>query len=118
MARLGLWLALHKRAKRDRIADRHARVERGIRVLEDDLHLATQRADRDAIAHRCPVEHQLARIRDEQMQQQPRQRRLAATGLTDDAEGLALAHRERDAVDRLHRSAAAALGWEMLFQIA
>ena len=35
----------HQRLADDR-ADRHARVERGVRVLEDDLHVAAQRAQR------------------------------------------------------------------------
>ncbi len=36
-----------------------------------------------------------------------RDRRLAAAGLADEAEHLALAERERDAVDRVHDRAAA-----------
>src|SRR5262249_47920466 len=39
----------------------------------------------------------------EQLHDAARHRRLAATGLADDTEGLALAHREGDAVDCLHR---------------
>ena len=52
------------------------------------------------------------------MQQQPGEGGLAAAAFADDAERLALAHGERDAVDRLHRLAARALDREMLVQIA
>src|SRR5271156_3195986 len=51
------------------------------------------------------------------MEQQPGEGRLAATAFADDAERLALAHGERDAVDRLHRFAARALDREVFAQI-
>src|SRR5215468_4421241 len=41
------FLALHKRTKGRRIADRHARIERRIRILKYDLDLSTQRAYRE-----------------------------------------------------------------------
>src|SRR6202040_3596544 len=102
------------------VADRHARVERGIRVLKDHLYLAPQCTDGDAVwdADRIAVEHQLSGIRLDQMQQQPGEGGLTAAGLADDAQGLAFADRERDAVHGLHRLAAAALYREMLAQIA
>ena len=48
------------------------------------------------------VEADRARRRLEQLQHQPRGRRLAAAGLADDAERLAAAHAERDVLDRVH----------------
>src|SRR5271169_5045335 len=52
------------------------------------------------------------------MQQQPRERGFAAARFADDPQRLALAHRERHAVDRLYRLPAGALDREMLAQIA
>src|SRR6516162_9089148 len=52
------------------------------------------------------------------MQQQSGKRRLAAARFADDAQRLALAHRERDAIYRFHRLPAAAFDREMLAQIA
>src|SRR6516164_6918565 len=57
-------------------------------------------------------------IRHQQMQQEPCEGRLAAAGFADYPQGLALAHRERHAVDRLDRLPAAAFDREMLAQIA
>jgi len=53
---LGVAHAVHQQALAHALADRHARVERGIRVLEDDLHVATQRFELAAVQ----LEHVLA----------------------------------------------------------
>jgi len=120
-ARLGLGAAVHHRAEGDGILHRHARVQRGIAVLEHHLHLAAQIADIDAaaLAHRIAIEHQFAGIRHHQMQQEPRQRRLAATGLADHAERFALEQSERHAIHGAHHGALArALHPEMALQLA
>ena len=87
----------------DDVADRHAGVERGVRVLEDDLDVAAQLAHRAALlgVDVDPVEGQLAGGRLLQPHQHPAQSRLAAAGLADDAERLALVELEGDAVDGL-----------------
>jgi hypothetical protein len=102
--RLGARLAVHHRAKRDGILDRHARIERGVAVLEHHLHLAAQGGDGDAARgrDRLPVEHQLAGIGHDQMQQQAREGGFSAAGLTDDAQRLTLEQGEGHAVDGAH----------------
>ena len=85
-------------------ADALARVERRVRVLEDHHHLAPERAHvlarelRDVPA----LEDDLAVRRLEQLHDAARHRRLAAAGLADDAERLALPEGEADPVDGLH----------------
>ena len=120
VARLGLLFALDEWPECHRIADRHARVERRVGVLKHHLDLPAQRVDGEPLrrADGVPVENQFAGIGDNQVEEQPGEGRLAATRLADDAEGLALAHGERDAVDSLHRLAACALDREMLAQVA
>ena len=74
----------------DDLAHRHPRVERRVRILEDDLHitpngphLATR--DRgDVVA----LEDDLPGGRLEQLDDRPAQRRLSAPGLTDNSERL------------------------------
>ena len=87
----------------DELAHRHARVERGEGVLEDDLH------------PRAQVLHLLAAVVLDVLAEEdhaaagqladPHQRHaeggLAGAGLADDAEGLAAPEVERQAVDRL-----------------
>jgi len=93
MARLVLPLALHKRAERDGIAHRHARVQRRVRILKHHLHLPAQciygnpGSDADGIA----IEHQFTAVGFDEMQHQAREGGFAATRFADDAECLALA---------------------------
>ena len=90
----------------ERLPDRHPRIERRERVLEDDLHGAPLRAHRrlgqreDVFA----VEVRVARGRLEQAQHQPARRRLAAAGLADERQRLADRDVEAHAVDRAHRA--------------
>ncbi len=88
----------------DRLLDRHGRVQRGVRILEDDLHLAPDAAQL-ALGHARDLaaveEHALRRSPDE-AEQRPPERRLAAAGLADEPEHLALVEVERHVVDRLH----------------
>ena len=80
-------------------ADRLARVQRRVRVLEDHLHLAAQRLAARAPRERrdvAAVERDRARSSaSSSRSDQPRGRRLAAARLADDAERLALADVER-----------------------
>ena len=85
------------------LADRHARIERGIGVLEDDLGVAAERAqpvgvEREQVA---ALEADTAGIRLDQPQHQPADGGFAATGLADQRQRLAGLDLEADAVDRL-----------------
>jgi hypothetical protein len=87
------------------VADGHPRIQRSIRILEDDLHLAPQRAH---LAFRqgeqvAPAEPDLARRRLDQPQQQPADRRLAAARFADQRERLPLVQLEAHVVDRANR---------------
>jgi hypothetical protein len=87
----------------DDIADDHSRVQGGLGVLENHLHLAVERLA--LIALRlvdvlAPEEHLAAR-RLVEPDQHPSHGRLAATRLADKAERLALFDLECDPVDRL-----------------
>ncbi len=94
----------------DDIARGHARIERGERVLEDDLHRAPVRAQfclaemGDVVA----VEPDAAAGRLDQPQDAARHRRFAAAGFADQPERLAGAKRKADAVDGVHGADAAA----------
>src|SRR6185312_5498141 len=103
LALLGRADAVHLEALADDLRHRHARAERAERVLEDDLHLLAQRAD-VALAERLQV---LAVEMDAagaalQPQQREAERGLAGARFADQADRMALAERDADAVDRLH----------------
>ena len=87
----------------DAVADRRARVEAGVRVLEDDLHPAPVRLQLRALERRDvpAVEVDRARRRLDEPQQQPPDRRLAAARFADEPQRLAARDLEADAVDRL-----------------
>ena len=100
-ARRGGLHAVDARAEGDRVAHGQPRVERGVGILEHHLRLAAQLGERQPVAEAEPVEDDLARVRLDQPDQQPRGGRLAAARLADDAERLAAGHLEGDAVHRL-----------------
>ena len=128
----------------DDVFDRHARVERGVRILEDHLHLLAvgQHVDLDLLAQDglavgvdleaavfvillAAVIDDLA-VKDDaaagglvQLQQRAADRGLAAAGFADKAEGLARADAEGDVIDRLERDRAAKTGahGEIFFQV-
>src|SRR6266513_199703 len=87
----------------DDVPDGHPRVERGIGVLEDDLHVPAQPAqlflaeleDVPSLEERLPGRRLL------EPQDHPARRRLAAAGLSHEPEGLALADEKADVVDGL-----------------
>ena len=90
----------------DDLRDGLPRIERRIGVLEDHLHLASQRTEptvgqvRDVLA----LEPDRSGCRIEETQHQAGCRRLAAAGLADDPERLASADRQRDVFDRVNPS--------------
>src|SRR6185437_13672105 len=84
----------------------HARIERRIRILKDDLHLAAQRAQRLAgeREHILPIEAHLARRGLDEAQNAPARGGLAAPRLAHESQRLARRNVERDAIDGLHRA--------------
>ena len=94
----------------DDIASRHARIERGKRVLEDDLHRTPMRtqvglAEMGDVA---AVEPDAAAGRLDQAQDAARDRRFAAAGFADKPEGFSDANRKTDAVHGMHGADVAA----------
>src|SRR5262249_22573501 len=81
--------------------DSLAGVQARIRVLEDHLHLAPQRPQRSGleVADRLSVEEDVSGGRLEQADDAAAERRLAASGLADEAHRLALGNAQRDVVD-------------------
>ena len=80
------------------LPNRHARVEAPERVLEDDLQIASQRAQRALrqIPERLPHPHDAAGGGSQQLQRGTHQRRLAAAGFTHHPERLAGVQLETD----------------------
>ena len=87
----------------DAVADGRARIERCIRILEDDLHPPAVVAQRRAAQLRdvVPIEHDLAGGRLDEAEQEPSDGRLSASGLADEPKGLATHDPEVDAIDGL-----------------
>src|SRR6185437_9431681 len=104
------------------LADRHAGVERGVGILEDDLRLAPEATQLVRIEGQqvAPVEANASRIWLDQPQHQPAHGRLAAAGLADQPQRLAALDRKANAIDRADVSGRCAeqraAGDEMLFQ--
>ena len=98
-------------------SDRPTRIERGVRILEDDLHFAPSGAHRrPRQSAKIPaLETYPALRRLDQPQDQARQRRFAATRLADDAKGLAPVEAQAHTVHGLN-PARPALGREVLGQ--
>ena len=88
-------------------AQGHLRVEGAVGVLEDELHRPAQRLELLALGARdvAAVELDVARGGLHRPQDRPRQRALAAAGLTYEAEYLTLADRQGHPVDRVNRLA-------------
>ena len=95
---------------RERGLQRHPRVQRRVRVLEDHLQVPALRAQLTLGQADELLAAQLhaAAGRAHEPEQRAAERRLARARLADQAEHLALVEVERDAVDGLHRAAAAA----------
>jgi len=86
----------------DDVTDRHPRVERSVRILEDDLDIASQPSHLFAGFDDAARHLDGAFGRRLKLDEQPAQSRLTAARLTHDAEGFALTEFERDGVDGLH----------------
>ena len=106
-----------------RLADREARIERGVGILEDDLHVAPQMAQVAATerAHVPAGEADRPRRRFDEPQHHAAGRRLAAARFAHERQRLARRHVEGEAVDGPHRADGAleddaALDREMLGQ--
>ena len=96
----------------DDLARRHARRQRAVGVLEDDLEPAPQGAHRGAVERRevAVLEAQNRSSlpgRRHELQDRAPERRLAGAGFADDADGLAGPDRKIDAVDGADRVPAA-----------
>src|SRR5713101_1558082 len=88
----------------DNLADLHARIQRAVRVLENDLNPPPQRQKLFAF-QLCDVDaviEDLAAGRPLEPQDAPAGRGLATAALADQPEGLAAADREVDAINRLN----------------
>src|SRR5512135_2971042 len=87
----------------DDVAHLHARIERAVRVLEDDLNASPQRQQILAFHLRNvdAVVQDLAAGRTLQPQDAATRRSLAAAAFAHQAKRLAARHRKVDAVDRL-----------------
>jgi hypothetical protein len=96
--------AVHDQRLGDDLADRHARIERGVGVLENELHVAAQLAHLGCRIRRqfAPLEPDGTVIGLDQPDDQPAGGGLAAAAFTDKAEGTAAPHRKVEAVDGAH----------------
>src|SRR5262249_25517896 len=75
-----------------------------VRILEDDLHLATERAERAGCEpeERASVEEDVARRRLDEAEDQAPEGGFAASRLADETERLPVLDRERHGADRGH----------------
>ena len=87
-------------------ADGHPRIQTGVRILKDHLHLAPHLADVFTAEPGQLLAEQpdAAGGRFEELEDGASGRALAATGLAHQAERLALLDRERDPVDSAQRA--------------
>ena len=94
----------------DDVGDRHARIERRVRVLKHELRLAAEGARLRVVEreHVLTVEAHAARGRLDQPQHEAADGRLAGAGLADQRQRLAGLDREAHAVDRVHMRGRAA----------
>src|SRR5262249_10163565 len=101
---------VQRKRLREHLPDGHARIERAVRVLENDLQGAALRAQRLVIEREqvVAVEADASCGGLDQPQHEAAGRRLAATRFSDQREGLAGGEVEVDAVDRAHRAVRAA----------
>ena len=108
---------------RDNVPDTHPRVERRVRILEDDLHVTPHLAHRRAAEREqvdVPEPHLTRRGLDQAQHAAPR-RRLPAARFADEPERLAFLDREAHLVDSLrgrHGSEEARSAGEVLGQAA
>src|SRR5579885_3477020 len=101
---------VHGHGLRQRLPDGSARVERGVGILEHDLHLAAEPPElrRARRQHVLALEPHAARVGLDEPQDRAARGRLAAAGFTHQAEGLANPDRKGDVAERVHRASGAA----------
>src|SRR5437773_6231109 len=106
LALVSLVETVHAQRLGDDLSHRHARVQRRVRILEDDLQLAPHVAHLPAAEPRnVPrVEDDRALRRLDQLDDRAAERRLAAARFADEAQGFPRLHAEIDAVDRVDRA--------------
>ena len=115
LQRVPLRQPVHDERIADHLLHRHARIERGERVLEDEAHVAVESAEL-ALAELGDVDlpalvaaiGDRARGRLDGAQDQPAERRLAGAAFADDAEVFAGIEVEADVVDGAQRTCAVA----------
>src|SRR5581483_5518738 len=120
---LGWHEVMQRQGLAEDLPDRHARIERGVGILEDDLRLLAERAQLIVVEGKqvAALETDAAGIRLDQAQHQPADGGLAAAGLADQRQRLAGIDVEADAVDGFDEGGRPAeqipRGREMLDQI-
>src|SRR5438132_303116 len=108
----------------DDLAHRHPRIERAVRILEDHLHLPSDRAQRVLVERRevAALEEDLTAGRPLELQDAASGGGLAAPGLAHEPEGLAPPDLEAHAVDGADEAGSTpeetAADLEMLHQVA
>ena len=104
------------------ITSPHARIERRIRVLENDLHLPPIRAEgvRRKPGDVGTVEQDFTSGRLDQAQERFGRRRFAAAGFADESQRFTRVEREGNAIDRPDRCAVSPerAGWKELDELA
>src|SRR5262249_54090614 len=101
---------VHRQGFGNDLPHRHARIERAVRVLEDDLHLAADRPQIVVAQLReiAPLEDHFAARRALELENAAAGRRLAAARLAHEPEGLAALEREAHAAHGANQPQAAA----------
>ena len=105
-ARSGIADLVHPHRLGQDLAHRHARIERGVGVLKDDLHVPAQppQCILAEIGDFLAPETHRARRRIHQAQHETSRGRLAATGLADQRQRLAARDLEADILDGAHQT--------------
>ncbi len=105
-ARRGVADLVHPQRLGQDFADGHARIERGVGVLEDDLHVPAQPAQLVLVevGDLLALEAHRARRRVHQAQDQASGGRLAAAGFADQRQRLAAGDLEADVLDGAHEA--------------
>src|SRR5437868_15362889 len=83
-----------------------ARVERGERILEHDLHRFAHRSELAGVEgqHVLPAEEHAAAVRRDQTRDEPRRGRLSTSALANQPNRLTLCDADADAVNRVERA--------------
>ena len=105
LARRGVADLVHPQRLGQDLAHGHARIERGVGVLKDDLHVPAQPAQ-FVLVEVCDLlalEAHRARRRVHQAQHQASGGRLAAAGFADQRQRLAARDLETDVLDGAHQ---------------